>query len=379
MTSTIARHRLRRGTVALAAALAVCLSVAATGVATADPNPASPGTPPAAKTQTQIYAAVGADAFAELTNNFAGIYNTNVAPGATDPVIASYDAVNPVTAASGETITTKPGCNLPRPNGANGGLTQILNNQLSTVDSTTPCIDFVRASRSKKADGTEASLTFYAQSRDAVGYATVGNAYAPTTPLTAAQLKDIFECTITDWSEVGGQAGAIHVYTQPTTAATYTFFLQAIGSTLNNVSTGCGPAATLSQQNDGRSVLGDPQGIAPYAITKWAAQQNGAPGIADLRGGTTLGLIGATSVSPTTTQTLDGVDYQVLNPAFTAANPSFSRIFFNAVRNSAPAALKAVFEPTGYLCTHQDALLVPFGNTPLGTNQAATTYCGQPN
>ena len=67
---------------------------------------------------------------------------------------------------------------------------------MSTVDPASYCIDFVRASRAKNpADAAEANLTFYAQSRDAVGYAVIGNAYAPTTPLTTTQLKDIWECT----------------------------------------------------------------------------------------------------------------------------------------------------------------------------------------
>jgi ABC-type phosphate transport system substrate-binding protein len=358
--------------------LAAGLTLASAGVAGADPDNSNPGTPPAGKTPAQVYAGVGADAFAELTNNVASHYNTDVAGGASDPVLASYDAVNPQTSVAGETITTKPGCSLPRPNGANGGLTTLLNGQKSTVDTNVYCVDFVRASRAKKTDGSEDSLTFYAQSRDAVGYATVGNAYAPTTPLTTAQLKDIFECTVTDWSEVGGQKGAIHVYSQPSSAATYTFFLSAIGSSIANVTAGCGAGGTTaSQQNDGRTLKGDPQGIAPYTISKWAAQANAAPSIPDYRGGTVLGLIN-TAVAPLTTQSLNGVDYQVLNPAFSAANASYSRLFFNAVRTaSVPAGLKSIFEPGGYLCAHQDALLVPYGNTPLGTDTGASTYCGK--
>ena len=43
---------------------------------------------------------------------------------------------------------------------------------------------------------------------------------------------------------------------------------------------------------------GDPMGIAPYAVTKWAAQSNGAPGIADNRGGTHVGTVNTTT-SPT--------------------------------------------------------------------------------
>ena len=61
-------------------------------------------------------------------------------------------------------------------------------------------------------------------------------------------------------------------------------------------------------------------------------------------------------------------------PAFPA---NHRRLFFNAVRNDAPAGLKAVFEPGGFLCTHADELLIPFGNTPLGDDTSAQDYCGK--
>lgn len=359
--------------IGLAAGIALA-SVAGATTAQADPT-ATPGQPPAGWDATDIYASVGADAFAELTNELATQYNDRTPTPA--KYLASYDAINPVTGAAGENIVTKPGCTVARPNGANAGITAIkLNNKNTDGDY---CIDWVRSSRSKKTDGTESSLTFYAQSRDAVGYATVGNAYAPTTPLTAAQLKDIFECTTTDWSEVGGQAGDIHVYLPPASAATLTFFLTAIGTDLNNVTTGCGATTYAQQQNDGRTLDGDPQGIAPYAITKWAAQLNGAPGISDYRGGAHLGFIGATAIPPTTTRVLGDKTYAVLNPDFTAANPSFKRLFYNVVRTAdAPAELKAVFEPGGFLCSRADELLIPFGNTPLGNDTSGgKDYCGQ--
>lgn len=362
-----------------AVGLAASLGLAAAGSASADPVPDQPGTPPSGKTAAQIYATVGADAFAELTNNLATKYNAQT-PAPTR-VIASYDAINPVTGAAGENITTKPGCTVARPNGANAGITAILLNQKSTVDPSQYCIDFVRSSRAKGAAAGEANLTFYAQSRDAVSYGVIGNAYAPTTPLTTTQLKDIFECTVTDWSEVGGQAGDIHVYLPPASAATLTFFLQAVGTNLNNVQAGCAglPTVFSGQQNDGESMGGDPQGILPYAVTKWAAQVNQPPGIQDLRGGAHVGPVNTTT-SPTTTTTLGGVQYQVLNPAFTTgSSASFGRIFFNTVRNDAPDDLKAVFKAGGYLCQHADELLIPFGNTPLGDDTSASRYCGQPS
>jgi ABC-type phosphate transport system substrate-binding protein len=200
-------------------------------------------------------------------------------------------------------------------------------------------------------------------------------------PLSTAQLKDIFECSIKDWSQVGGQAGAIHLYLPPATAATYTFFLQAIGSSTTNVSAGCSglPTVFVGQQNDGNSMNGDPQGILPYAVTKWAAQYNKAPGIQDLRGGAQIGLVNTTT-SPFTTATVNGATYRVLNPAFvTGSSASFGRYFFNTVRADAPQELIDIFKAGGYLCQHADEFLVPFGNTPLGDNPASTQYCGKPN
>ncbi len=122
---------------------------------------------------------------------------------------------------------------------------------------------------------------------------------------------------------------------------------------------------------------GDPLGIAPYAVTKWAAQENQAPGIADNRGGTDLGLVNTTT-SPLTAQSFNAHTYEVLNPAFaTGDSASFGRLFFNVVRNDAPQELKDVFKAGGYLCQNQNAFLIPFGNTPLGNDQNADRYCGQ--
>jgi len=365
--------------------LAALLTLVGTA-AQADPT-STPGQPIPGKTDSQLYAGVGADAFAELSNNLVTQYNAT----APTNLLESFDAVDPVDPTNTANITTKPGCSIARPNGANAGITAITQNLKSSLpdgDGTSFCIDWVRSSRAKGAAAAEQNLSFYAQSRDAVGYATIGNAYAPTTPLTTAQLKNIFECTVTDWSEVGGQAGPIHVYLPPDSAATLTFFLQAIGSSLATVHANCDglPSTFHEQQNDGRTLNGDPQGVAPYAVTKWAAQSNadlaaGAPvGIADNRGGTTIGAVNSAlpSRAPTTTSSLGGVTYTVLNPGYASdTSSSFGRIFFNVVRNTAPDDLKATFSTSGYLCQHEDALLVPFGNTPLGTDTSQARYCGQ--
>jgi PBP superfamily domain len=270
------------------------------------------------------------------------------------------------------------GCVLARPNGANAASTAIKANQKSTVDPSSYCIDFARMSRSKKTDGTEASLTFFAFGRDAVTWASIGRSYAPE-KLTTAQLARIFTCDIKDWSEVGGQKGDIHVYANPNSAATYTFFLQTIGLTTQNVVDGCGSSLRLSQQNDGTTLKGDPQGITDYTVTKWAAQRNAATGIADLRGGAVLGKVN-TEVPPTIPKAVGGRTLTVLNPAFaTGAGTTQGRQFYSAVRSASAGEpwVSAIFGPTGFICTHQDDLLVPFGITPLGSDTSATAYCGQ--
>ncbi len=68
--------------------------------------------------------------------------------------------------------------------------------------------------------------------------------------------------------------------------------------------------------------------------------------------------------------------YQVLNPAY-ADRPVPARrsagLFFNVTRNDAPADLQAIFGPTGFVCTHADELLIPYGNTPLGNDPTQCT------
>ena len=90
-------------------------------------------------------------------------------------------------------------------------------------------------------------------------------------------------------------------------------------------------------------------------MTKWAAQRNGAPGIKDLRGGAVLGEIGVAGadVAPTTTTTVAGTTYTVLNPAF-AQGPQ-GRLLYNVVRTAtASAELKAIFQPGGFICTQPE-------------------------
>ena len=50
----------------------------------------------------------------------------------------------------------------------------------------------------------------------------------PIRSLSVAQVADIFSGTLTDWSQVGGKAGAITVYARDDKSGTYDFFKEAV-------------------------------------------------------------------------------------------------------------------------------------------------------
>jgi hypothetical protein len=103
--------------------------------ASADPDPTNPGTPiSGVSSPAFLYAGVGADADAELMQNAVLQYNSTVTtPSATTPLLESFDATNPQTGATEDSIVTKPGCaGSPRPNGTGEGQTALTNDAVST-------------------------------------------------------------------------------------------------------------------------------------------------------------------------------------------------------------------------------------------------------
>jgi ABC-type phosphate transport system substrate-binding protein len=79
------------------------------------------------------------------------------------------------------------------PTGSSAGVKALQNSQ----------VDYARSSRGPRASG-ETDLNFWAFAKDGLVMITMGN--RPTGNLTKAQIQGIYNCTITDWSQIPGQA-----------------------------------------------------------------------------------------------------------------------------------------------------------------------------
>jgi ABC-type phosphate transport system substrate-binding protein len=334
-------HPMSRSTRLVAATLAGAgaLSVALAAPALADP--------PASHRPITI-AGVGSDTTQDVMNALANSYNA----GQATAYIASWDAFPPGATAPNPnaTIVTKPGCaKITRPAGSSAGIAALLN------DSSGKCIQFARSSRVKATNGTEDSLGFYAYGRDGVTWAV-----SPSSPthvsnsLTAAQLKNIYTCKITNWKNINSSlpSNTIKPYLPQAGSGTRSFFLGAIGVTDAQV------GSCVNQniiENDGRPLKGNANALMPYSIAKWISQREKVGGLPDITGG--LALKPINGVSPTV-----GANPNLsINPAFST---TFLRLIFNVTKNSNPYAY--LFNSTGFVCKHQD-IIKKYGFITLGS------------
>lgn len=156
------------------------------------------------------------------------------------------------------------------------------------------CIDIARSSSGPRPAGTGsgqdlASFEYYAFGLDAVGWSTASTA-APAGGLTLAQLQGIYNCTFTNWNQVGGANQAIERYWPQAGSGTRAFFQSDVLGFDPTTFTGAGcPAVQLAQENQGQTIAanGDQQsGIQPFSGANFIAMSTGA--IVDQRAGQTI-------------------------------------------------------------------------------------------
>jgi len=249
--------------------------------------------------------------------------NLHAAVGAGQPDL-TYVIPSGTNCTASHTYTTNsspPAGQFQAPNGSGAGIAAMVAAEAGNYPASgagTGCISIGRSSNGPKgavADGS-ANLLFNAFALDAVSYATP-SIYAPAT-MTQAQLQGIYNCTFTDWGQVGGIAGhAIQRYLPQASSGTRKFFISSLlggadptlvsSSTPPAGSTFACPAVIVTQLDNAGKPLEENTGneldaagyqtaIIPYSVGQWVFQANNHlnPTL-DLRNGIKIG--GVTPVS----------------------------------------------------------------------------------
>jgi ABC-type phosphate transport system substrate-binding protein len=215
---------------------------------------------------------VGSDTIQNVLDQFAADYNPTVSTTATH--IYSWDATNPLNGTIGDSIAEKTGCSsIPRPDGSSAGITQLATFQ-KTHDGKAFCTSFARSSRPRASTDpafAPGGIAFVDLAGDAVTWSAQTTTNAPAT-LTTAQLAAIYNCTDTNWSQVGGANAPIHAFIPQSGSGTRAFFLTAIG--VANPGSCVSDDGGLLEENEGvNPVLNDPNAIFPYSIGKYVAEK----------------------------------------------------------------------------------------------------------
>lgn len=266
----------------------------ASGFAATNATPAQAVVPPG----QVVVSAAGSDTTEKVMNailNGVNQYNIPAVPGVTS---GSANFLVPGDAACIQDVTwvaanpSPPAIQLA-PNGSGSGRTYLGNEQAAAAGQK-GCVDIARSSSPPRtvAAGDKASFEYYAFALDAVAWATPSLA-APGT-ITKQQLKDIYACNITDWSQLpGGGTGAIQRYLPQAGSGTRSFFISDMLDNITIPATGTNcPAVVEIEENKGNQIrTADYQkAILPYSAGTWVYQANNSVNpTLDLRKGVRLG------------------------------------------------------------------------------------------
>jgi ABC-type phosphate transport system substrate-binding protein len=228
---------------------------------------------------------VGSDTITPLTDQLSSDYDNGLAARTkcgtkvpAKPYEYSWDAVNPVSGAIGDSIPEKTDCaSIARPDGSSAGIAQLAT---FTKSSSGPlCTNFARSSRARGASDppfATGGVAFVALAGDAVSWSHPAvNTAAPAT-LTPAQLASIYTCQVTNWNQVGGGNQAIVPFLPQSGSGTLSFWLTALGNItpgpcVSNVNN------TLEENEGTNSALNNPGAIFIFSVGDWIAQSFHAP------------------------------------------------------------------------------------------------------
>jgi phosphate transport system substrate-binding protein len=330
---------------------------------------------------------VGSDTTQDVLNQFA------LDEGANE--IGSWNAVDPVSQAIGETITPNNAaggqCSFTRPDGSGQGLSALrksINPNTTAAQLAIPpgpnCVDIARSfSGPSSNQSNTGTLVYIPFALDAVTDAT-----GPTTKITTAD-----DFTLTDLTNLyancqtvteGGvtynpnTAGAgqvqIDLYVpQPGSgilsfwAGTLGFSATTLPSCVHQTVVG---TTTLVEQNDGTAVATDPNGIMPFSVAQWLSQSNGHD---DRRHGAVVNEIGG--VFPCTGGAACPASGGTLNTAFPVTEEVYNILpYAKVVGASADPSLVQLFVGTSSLLCRDALTITAYGFARL--NASTPDLCG---
>ncbi|MEU8879679.1 MULTISPECIES: substrate-binding domain-containing protein [Streptomyces] len=318
------------------ARIGAALGVAALGLgvvlapaAQADPSPV---------TQYRTLAGVGSDTTQDVLNGLGNVVTNAFG----QKIIASWNATGTATVKTKAT-----GCVINRPNGSSAGIDALRN----AVDTNSGCLDFARSSRGPADTATSTDLTWIPFAKDAVSWVKRSDSTLPS-DLTAAQLKDIYECNLTSLNGV-----ALTPILPQANSGTRQFFLSSIGVSALGACVQEGV-----QENDG-TVLDSAGDIAPYSVAQYTAQEKLV--VTDRRGAAVLGSVG--TVAPRNAD-------KTLNLAF-----PFTRDVYNVVPTPklTNATIASTFVGSTSKVCAAGTTIANYGFGTLGANCGTTTLKGE--
>jgi ABC-type phosphate transport system substrate-binding protein len=327
---------------------------------------------------------VGSDTIQNVLDQFSADYNATLT-GSTATRLYSWDATNPNTGAIGDTIAEKSGCSsIARPDGSSAGITQLATFQ-KTGDGNFYCSSFARSSRARGSSDpafAPGGIAFVDLAGDAVTWSAQATTNAPAT-LTTAQLAAIYNCTDTNWSQVGGKNAPIHAFIPQSSSGTRSFFLGAIGIATPG-SCVSDDGGTLEENEGVNPVLQDPDAIFPYSIGKYIAEKfhsttcNNSACTPDSNGNVCTpaagkNLFGCNTHGTMVLKQINGVAPTTGTGTGTVINSSFPATFQRTVFEVVPydpatsdhipgatspvggVNLEAIFGASGFVCTNSTA------------------------
>jgi phosphate transport system substrate-binding protein len=350
------------------------LSVAAVVTGTSLVLAANAYAVPGPDTNPEVIAAVGSDTTFTVDNAIFAAANS--AAVNTDP--DNYVNVPPVLASgtsfavpgdifdAGRTYTN-PG-NLP-PDGSGAGKTALANSAAIPDGA----IDIARSS-SPRGAGDPATFQYFGYAKDGVSWAASAAGAGAGVTLTLAQLKGIYDGSITNWSQVGGASAPISVYLPQVGSGTLSFFT---GTVLGFDPTTKPVTIHRFQENDATSITAGDQAsaIAPFSVAQWVAQGNSV--VTDKRAGFFEGTLTGAGSDGAPVSGSAGAYVPAFLDAFVGA-----RTVYHVLDTRSPsygAALNVVgFDSAGpsALCNGDlAATLTSFGFKPLPSNGGV--FCTQ--